>query len=97
MGKKEKKNVVGIEKRKKEEVTFRSELETYLLFGLIVLFVGIFIGTTASAISIYKNSEPDLEATKLIDNCAPVEEETEVSVQDLDLNEIKEIEVPEEA
>lgn len=95
MGKKEKKGVVGIEKRPKEKRTFRTEVETYLLFGLIVLFIGILVGTTASAIAIYKNANPDLESSKMIEECEPVEE-TEVNAAELDLNEIKEIAAPEE-
>jgi hypothetical protein len=94
MAKKENKNVMGIEKVEKKDTSFRKELETYLVFGLVVLFVGIFIGTTASAISIYrsKNSDPvDLDTTKMIESATP-EDEDVVTTDDLDLDELEQVE-----
>ncbi len=94
MAKKEKKNVVGIEKVDKKDTSFRKELETYLVFGLVILFVGIFIGTTASAISIYrsKNNEPvDLDTTKMIEPATP-EDEDVVTTDEIDLDEIEQVE-----
>ncbi len=88
-----KKSVIGIEKAEKKEMSFRKSFETYLVFGLVVLFVGIFIGTTASAISIYNGKEDsvlDLDSTKLIESADP-EEDTEVNLDELDLEEIESV------
>ena len=94
MAKEGNKKVLGIEKVEKKNVNFRKELETYLVFGLVILFVGIFIGTTASAISIYrsKNSDPvDLDTTKMIESATP-EDEDVVTTDDLDLDELEQVE-----
>ena len=95
MAKKTNKSVVGIERVEKKDTSFRKELETYLIFGLVVLFIGMFIGTTASAISIYrsKNSDPiDFDTTKMIEPATPEEnEEDEVSTDELDIEEIERV------
>lgn len=94
MDKKGNKKVLGIEKVEKKNVNFRKELETYLVFGLVILFVGIFIGTTASAISIYnsKNENPvDLDSTKMIEPATPEDEVEEITTDELDLNEIEQV------
>ena len=92
MDKKGNKKVLGIEKVEKKNVNFRKELETYLVFGLVILFVGIFIGTTASAIYNSKNENPvDLDSTKMIEPATPEDEVEEITTDELDLNEIEQV------
>ena len=97
MAKKNKKNILGVEKVGNYERSAMKEIESYTIFGVLLFFVGILFGAISSGVQMYnsdKDNPTDLNTQKFVtspDSVVSTDEIDVNSISDVD-NDIEEVE-----